>query len=92
MLQVGRKLGESVVIGDSIKVTVIDVKGKTARLGFEFLEGAFDDNADEKRVLPSIHREEVYNRIQKENREAAESTHLLKWLKKRQGPNEKRSV
>lgn len=70
MLQIGRKQGESIVIGDRVRVKVLDVKGKTVRLGFEFPED-----------LP-VHREEVYRRIQEENVEAMNSTRLLDMLKK----------
>jgi len=35
MLVLSRKLGERVVIGDGIVVTVLEVKGKNVRLGFE---------------------------------------------------------
>ena len=35
MLVLGRKIGEEVVIGDSIRVFVVDVRGDRVRLGFE---------------------------------------------------------
>ncbi len=59
MLVLTRKLGESVTIGDDIKISVIDIKGRQVRLGIE--------------APPSmtIHREEVYAKIQEENRRAA---------------------
>ncbi len=59
MLVLTRKIGESVTIGDGIKVSVIDIKGRQVRIGIE---------------APSdmrVHREEVYSRIQEENRRAA---------------------
>jgi carbon storage regulator len=59
MLVLTRKLGESVTIGDDIKVSVIDIKGRQVRLGIE---------------APShmaIHREEIYAKIQEENQKAA---------------------
>ncbi len=34
MLVLSRKLGESIVIGDGITVTIIEVKGERVRLGF----------------------------------------------------------
>ncbi len=58
MLVLTRKAGEGIIIGDDIRVTVIEVKGGGIRLGIE---------------APSevkIHRTEVYERIQKENKEA----------------------
>jgi len=59
MLYLTRKLGESVVINDEIEVTVVDVKGKSAKLGITFPEHA------------TVLRREVYDRIQAENAAAA---------------------
>lgn len=59
MLILTRKLGESITIGDDIKVTVLGVYGRQVRLGVE---------APLKVV---VHREEVYLKIKEENRKAA---------------------
>ncbi|MGK0289179.1 MAG: carbon storage regulator [bacterium] len=59
-----RKLGESITIGDDIKIQVIEIKGKQVRLGIQAPESM------------TIHREEVYLRIQEENRLAAEKSPL----------------
>lgn len=59
MLILTRKLGESITIGDDIKVTVLGVYGRQVRLGVE---------APSKVV---VHREEVYLKIKEENRKAA---------------------
>lgn len=59
MLVLTRKLGESVTIGDDIKISVIDIKGRQVRLGIEAPPHM------------TIHREEIYARIQEENRRAA---------------------
>ncbi|MEA3417292.1 MAG: carbon storage regulator CsrA [Thermodesulfobacteriota bacterium] len=59
MLILTRKLGESIRIGDNIKITVSDIKGKQIRIGIE----APADVA--------VHREEVY-RVIRENVLAAE--------------------
>ena len=69
MLHIGRKQGESVINADRIKVTVLEVSGKTAKLGFDY-------PADMQ-----VHREEVYQRIQEENLAASQSIHLLDTLK-----------
>lgn len=61
MLYLTRKIGESVIINDNIEVTVVDVRGKTIKLGFTFPSEA------------SVLRREIYERIQEENRLAAES-------------------
>lgn len=62
MLILTRKSGESITIGDDIKIQVIEIKGKQVRIGIE---------APRNYV---IHREEVYIRIQEENQQAAENT------------------
>jgi len=54
-----RKLGESITIGDDIKVTVLGIYGRQVRLGIE---------APLKVV---VHREEIYVKIQNENQKAA---------------------
>ena len=61
MLILTRKLGESITIGDDIRVSVLGVRGRQVRLGIE---------APLKVV---VHREEIYVRIQKENRKASDA-------------------
>ncbi len=61
MLILTRKLGESITIGDDIKVTVLGVFGRQVRIGIE---------APSKVI---VHREEIYVKIQEENRKAAKS-------------------
>ncbi len=56
MLILTRKPGESITIGDDIKIQVIEIKGKQVRLGID---------APKSYV---IHREEIYIRIQEENK------------------------
>ena len=51
MLVLSRRLGETLIIGDDVKVTVLGISGNQVRLGI----------AAPKEV--SVHREEVYNRI-----------------------------
>ena len=59
MLVLTRKVGEAIAVGDDIKIIVMQVRGKQVRLGIK--------------ASPStaVHREEVYQRIQDENRAAA---------------------
>jgi carbon storage regulator len=59
MLYLTRKIGESVIINDDIEVTVIDIRGKSIKLGFTFPQNA------------SVLRREIFERIQEENRAAA---------------------
>lgn len=59
MLVLTRKAGQNITLGDQIRISVIEIKGRQVRLGIE----APDE-------MP-IHREEVLLRIQAENQEAA---------------------
>jgi carbon storage regulator len=54
MLILTRRVGETVVIGDDITVTVLGVKGNQVRLGVNAPKDV------------AVHREEVYERIQAE--------------------------
>ena len=65
MLYLTRKIGESVVINDDIEVTVVDIRGKSIKLGFTFPPEA------------SVLRREIYERIQEENRAAAGGSDAL---------------
>lgn len=65
MLYLTRKIGESVVINDDIEVTVIDIRGKSIKLGFTFPSHA------------TVLRREIFDRIQEENRAAAAGTEAL---------------
>ena len=64
MLYLTRKIGESVVINDHIEVTVVEIRGKSIKLGFTFPASA------------SVLRRELYDRIQEENKAATESQNL----------------
>jgi carbon storage regulator len=59
MLVLTRKNNESIVIGDDVTITIVEVRGDQVKLGI---------NAP-KNV--SVHREEIYLEIQKENQLAA---------------------
>ena len=59
MLYLTRKVGESVIINDKIELTVVEVRGKSAKLGFTFPPDA------------SVLRKELYDRIKQENLAAA---------------------
>ena len=61
MLILTRRVGETVVIGDNINITVLGIKGNQVRVGI----------AAPKNV--SVHREEIYQKIQFENAKGNQS-------------------
>ncbi|MCP3677485.1 MAG: carbon storage regulator CsrA [Deltaproteobacteria bacterium] len=69
MLVLTRKSSEGIRIGDTIKVVIVEIKENQIKLGIEAPEDV------------SIHREEIYLKIQEENIRAAEAANKSKEMK-----------
>ncbi len=65
MLILTRRIGESINIGDDITVSVLGIHGRQVRIGVEA------PNEGEGKIV--VHRAEVYEKIQEENRKAAKT-------------------
>jgi carbon storage regulator len=58
MLVLSRQRDESIMIGDDVEVTIVDIRGDKVRLGIKAPRDI------------SVHRKEVYDAIRRENRSA----------------------
>lgn len=61
MLILTRRIGETLMIGDDVTLTILSVKGRQVRVGI---------NAPKE---VAVHREEIYNKIQDEKVKTLES-------------------
>jgi carbon storage regulator len=73
MLVLSRRRDESIIIGEDIQITVIDVRGDKVRLGIEAPASI------------CVHRKEIREAIRRENEEAA-AMNALPDIKSTEGP------
>jgi carbon storage regulator len=59
MLVLTRKVHQSIVIGDDVEVVILEVRGEQVRLGIRAPRDV------------AVHRKEIYQQIQEENRSSA---------------------
>lgn len=82
MLVLSRQRDETIMIGDDIEITVVDIRGDKVRLGINAPRSV------------QVHRKEVYEAIQRENADASRvqvqdlraANHSLKRLGRRDPP------
>jgi carbon storage regulator len=80
MLVLSRQRDETIMIGDDIEITVVDIRGDKVRLGI----------TAPKHI--TVHRKEVYEAIKRENRQASQlGTDDLKDVDKKNGDDTGRS-
>ena len=78
MLVLTRRTGQSIMIGNDVKVTVLEIRNDQVRIGVDA----------PRRV--QVHRKEIYEQIARENaaaiREARSTTEALRRARPRQEP------
>jgi len=72
MLILSRRPGESIIIGDNIEINIVDIQGDIIKIGINAPRSI------------SVHRKEIYEEIQKTNREATQNLPTIEELKKLQ--------
>ena len=64
MLVLSRHLNETIMIGDDIEVSIVDIKGDQVRIGIKAPRDI------------KVYRKEIYEAISKENKDAALNTNV----------------
>ena len=62
MLILTRRSGQSLYVGDNIRITVLGIQGKQVKIGLDLPEDM------------TVYREEVYQRVMEENRMAVQTS------------------
>ena len=62
MLILTRRSGQSLYVGDNIRITVLGIQGKQVKIGLELPEAM------------TVYRDEVYQRVMEENRMAIQTS------------------
>lgn len=70
MLALSRKLGESIVIGKDIKISILEIKGDQIKIGIDAPKNV------------TIYREEIFKQIEEENKEALKQNNAKESLSK----------
>lgn len=70
MLVLARRINQSIMIGDDVEIVLVDIKGDQVKIGIKAPKNV------------SVHRTEVYQEIQEENKIAAQTEILPQDLKK----------
>lgn len=70
MLALSRKLGESIIIGKDIKVSILEIKGDQIKIGIDAPKNV------------TIYREEIFKQIEEENKEALKQNNAKEFLSK----------
>lgn len=68
MLYLSRKVGESIIINNSIELTVVEVRGKTAKIGFTFPPDV------------TVLRKEIHDKITEANQQASQASQVAEEL------------
>lgn len=70
MLALSRKLGESIIIGKDIKISILEIKGDQIKIGIDAPKNV------------TIYREEIFKQIEEENKEAMKQNNAKESLSK----------
>lgn len=68
MLVLSRKCNETIMIGDDIQVKIVDIVGRTVKLGIEAPKNM------------TVHRKEIYEAIKNENLKSAAQENIISLL------------